>query len=186
MAPGRCVCGGDQVSKHHQCPEDRASFATRVMDKYWDPFYRYAYRRLGDHHAAQDVLQDAALKTFSAWCSQPELIEGSSGYCWTIFRNALLDHVGKHRREICVSDPSDDVHATGSASPTENGVVARDVLGRALRALPERHQEIFFLRHYAGFTTAEIAQMLGLGAATVSTYLSSAKNRLDEWFSKLE
>jgi RNA polymerase sigma factor (sigma-70 family) len=154
------------------------------MDKYWEPFYRYAYRRLGDHHAAQDVLQDTALKTFSAWCSQPELIEESSGYCWTIFRNALHDHVVKCRREICVSDPSDDVQAGGSASPTENGVVARDVLGRALRELPERHQEIFFLRHYAGFTTAEIAQMLGLGAATVSTYLSSAKNRLSEALSK--
>ncbi|MGW6445757.1 RNA polymerase sigma factor [Lentzea sp. NPDC055074] len=174
------------MTTHQECPRDRAQFATRVMDVYWDPFYRYAYRSLGDHHAAQDVLQDAALKTFSAWCSQPELIESSSRYCWTIFRNTLRDHVVKHSREICVSDPSDDVHGTGSASPTENGVVARDVLGRALRALPERHQEIFFLRHYAGFTTAEIAQMLGLGAPTVSAYLSSAKTRLGEWFSKLD
>lgn len=167
-------------------PGDGASFVTRVADKYWDPFYRYAYRCLGDHHAAQDVLQEAALKIYRVWRSRPELIEKNPGYCWRIYQNALRDHVRKSRLETLSTDRSDGVQPSGSTSPGENHVVTQVLLGHAFRVLPERHQEVFFLRHYAGFTTAEVAKMLGLGAATVSTYLASAKNQLSRWFTDMD
>lgn len=184
--PLRRSAGDDPVK---QGPEDGATFETRVVDTYLNPFFGYTCKVLGDYHAAQDVLQDGMLRLINACRSEPEHVEGTPGYAWAILRNALFDHLRKQRRiqKLSGSDVTDDgVTTRGTSSSTENDVVKRILLQRAIQELPERHREIFYLRHYGGFKPAEIAEMLGLKETTASNYLSSAKNQLRAWFDELE
>lgn len=57
--------------------------------------------------------------------------------------------------------------------------VDRDVdLERAVALLPRRQREVVGLRYFAGLSTAETAQALGLSDGTVKSTLSDARARL--------
>ncbi len=48
----------------------------------------------------------------------------------------------------------------------------------AVRALPDKYSAVIHLHYYEGYTTNEIAKLLGLPAATVGTRLSRGRDRL--------
>ena len=48
-------------------------------------------------------------------------------------------------------------------------------------ALPKPHRLVLYLHYYQGYTTGEIADMLGENPSTVRSRLASAKRRLREW-----
>jgi RNA polymerase sigma factor (sigma-70 family) len=170
--------------EHRKTPEDRDDF-TKVVESYGRPFYSYAYSRLRDHHTTQDVVQCAIIKLHKKWMADPETVEKNRAYAFTILRNAVRDHLRAQRRESDISDRS-DVGMPDTHPGPERHAVARDLLERALGELPERHAEVFFLRHYAGYGPSEIGELLGLATATVSTYLSSAKSILRETLATLD
>ncbi|QFZ22788.1 RNA polymerase sigma factor [Saccharothrix syringae] len=157
-------------------PEDRAGF-TGVARKHWRPFYRYAYSRLRDHAETQDAVQCGLIKLHAAWTANPGLVEQSPAYAFRVLVNAFRDHLRSRRRE---SGPVADVDVPDPCAGPEHRVVTLDLLRWALAEIPERHAEIFFLRHYGGYSPGEIGDRLGLGTPTVSTYLSSAKRLLLE------
>jgi RNA polymerase sigma factor (sigma-70 family) len=157
---------------------------TKVVESYGRPFYSYAYSRLRDHHTTQDVVQCAIIKLHKQWMVDPETVEKNRAYAFTILRNAVRDHSGPNDASQVSVTGQTSAHRTRTPGP-ERYAVARDLLERALGELPERHAEVFFLRHYAGYGPGAIGELLGLGTATVSTYLSSAKSILRETLATL-
>ena len=62
--------------------------------------------------------------------------------------------------------------AAGTPSPAPSAVLA------AMRTLPPRQREALVLQHYAGLSTAETAQMLGISADAVQRHTARAMSSL--------
>jgi len=67
---------------------------------------------------------------------------------------------------------------TLSAEPIEPVVEPPGSLFAALRELPEQQRGALVLRYYIGCPTDEIAEILGIGGATVRVHLSRGRRRL--------
>jgi RNA polymerase sigma-70 factor (ECF subfamily) len=92
---------------------------------------------------------------------------------YRIFRNLAIDHLRKRsRRQISELDP--DRHgAAGRTRP-----LLRIQLWRAVNELPEEQREVFVLRELHGLSYAEIGDVTGSSASTVTTRLHHARQKL--------
>jgi RNA polymerase sigma factor (sigma-70 family) len=79
------------------------------------------------------------------------------------------------------TEPIDEV-GLGADSPGPEALAmsaqTRSRIGRAFRALPERQQEVFVLRHVEEWSTSEVAEVLGMSTGTVKSHLFRAIRQL--------
>ena len=136
----------------------------------------YAYLLCGDVGDAEDLVQDALVKTFSRRRAGLEL-----GSAEAYVRRAILTtYVDGWRRRgrwserlhlVATRDSSDGPEVT---VPTQVDVVA------ALRTLPRRQRACVVLRFYEDLTVAEIAEQLGVSVGAVKRYLSMGVHALED------
>lgn len=134
----------------------------------------YAYLLTGDLRDAEDLVQDALVKTFV----RGRRIELSSaeGYVRTVILSTWIDtyrrrrHWERVRHLVARGDRQD--------GPAEV-VGARSDVQAALAQLSPQQRACVVLRFYDDLTVPEIAERLGLAPGTVKRYLSVAVGRLE-------
>lgn len=133
----------------------------------------YAYLLTGELHAAQDLVQDALVQTFSRRsASQVEHLEA---YVRRAILNAYLNAQRRGQRWGTL------VHLV--AEPESGGgfdTVAADRadVHAALARLSPRQRACVILRHFDDLSISEIARRLDLSDGAVKRYLSDARHRL--------
>lgn len=133
---------------------------------------RTAYLLAGDHHLAEDLLQQALLATARHWRS----IDNPEAYT----RRALYhQHISWWRRrrrltEVYGDRPDLGDEAAAGADRSE----LRLSLDRALRLLTPKQRAVLVLRYYEDLTEAATADMLGVGVGTVKSTTRQALARL--------
>lgn len=108
----------------------------------------------GDHHAAEDMAQEAFAR---AWRGLPTGLEPGQQRAWLhrTSRNLAVDELRRRRRRLMAPiEQLDHLHA----SVEEAG--APDAAREALARLSAHERFVLLLRFEAGFTHAEIAQLL--------------------------
>lgn len=135
----------------------------------------YAYLLCGNVHDAEDLVQDALVKTFARRRSGIEL-DSAEAYVRRAVLTLYLDGWRKRKRW--------SVRLPVAAEPTERADHADAVGDRvdvvaALAELPRQQRACVVLRYYEDRTVAEIADALGVGDGTVKRYLSLATRRLE-------
>jgi putative glutamine amidotransferase len=108
----------------------------------------------GDHHAAEDMAQEAFAR---AWLSLPTGLAPGQQRAWLhrTSRNLAVDELRRRRRRLMAPiEQLDHLHA----SVDEAG--APDAAREALARLSAHERFVLLLRFEAGFTHAEIAQLL--------------------------
>lgn len=151
-----------------------------------DPLLRAAVLMCGNHHLAQDLLQDALAKLASRW---DQVRHGSpEAYVRRILYRDAISHWRKWRRE-----PPYDVHSPDGEFVTR--AVARDnaaewVAGahvrEALGQLAPRQRAVLVLRYYEDLSEEQIAEILGISRGTVKSQASSALANLRRLLPELE
>ena len=137
---------------------------------------RTAFLLTGDHHAAQDLLQNALMKVAARW-SQVSRAGDPTAY---VRRVLYHEHVSawrreRHRRE----EQSTAAPPERPAARDEAGdVVRRVVLRQALAKLTTRQRALVVLRYFEDVSEAETAQILGLAVGSVKSQTSNALARL--------
>jgi RNA polymerase sigma-70 factor (ECF subfamily) len=156
--------------------DDRAAFAA-LYRLYFDPVYRFCFRRLGGHDAAEDA---AALVFAKALAAMPTYRQGKGSFrAWlfTIAYRVVADEFRGRRP----SEPLDAAAWVTDPEPTpeERFLAAeeRDRLASLLATLPEDQRRVLELRR-AGLSGAEIAQALDRSHAAVKMLQSRAMARL--------
>lgn len=143
-----------------------AEFAAFV-EAHADELLRTAWLLVGDPHRAEELTQQALVRTYAAW---PRVREGNpGGYARRVLVNLRVDSWRRRRREVLL--PPEDLpahHVDGGSRTVED----RDQLVRALRALTARQRRIVVLRHLVGLTEAEVAADLGVSVGTVKSTAS--------------
>lgn len=131
----------------------------------------YAGLLTGDESEAQDVLQDALVKTFSGR-ARFEHINAAEAYVRRTIATLVVDRA---RRRVPV--PVEDGVRPEAAVLGPDADVAMDVRA-ALRLLTPRERACIVLRFFDDLTVPQIADRLRLAQGTVKRYLSDASARL--------
>jgi RNA polymerase sigma-70 factor (sigma-E family) len=134
---------------------------------------RTAYLLTGDQHRAEDLVQDALIKTYRAW----DRLQSSSPDAYT--RKVMYHlNISWWRRgrsaEISTDRPPD-----GARGPDEAGQsVTRLALRAALHQLTPRQRAVIVLRYFDDVTEFEAAETLGISVGTVKSTTSRALLKL--------
>ncbi|ETK32474.1 SigE family RNA polymerase sigma factor [Microbispora sp. ATCC PTA-5024] len=149
---------------------DRADFE-RYVEQRSDRLLRTAYLLCRNWATAEDLVQTALAKAWTAW---RRVGDDPDPYVYRILANT---HATWWRRRWRGEQPT--------ASPPEPAVAdAADALGsraavrQALACLPPRQRAVIVLRYFADLGDAEIAEILGCTPATVRSQASRALARL--------
>ncbi|MCI9671752.1 MAG: RNA polymerase sigma factor [Lawsonibacter sp.] len=126
--------------------------------------YRAALAILGDPHEAEDAVQDAFVRYLE---KAPADLENSSAWLMRVLVNGCKSRLRLAWRRV---GPLPEMLPT--PGPEERQELEE------LFALPPEDRVAIHLHYYEGYSTDEIAQILGCRPGTVRSRLSRARDRL--------
>jgi RNA polymerase sigma-70 factor (ECF subfamily) len=123
--------------------------------RYADDVYGFVNSIVRDHHEAEDITQNLFAKLMRIIGKYEQREVPFSAWILRVARNAALDHM-RARRQI----PFEEVRTTDEGHE-QVGFERFQSLRTALDRLPGDQREVLILRHIAGLTPPEIADVLG-------------------------
>lgn len=153
---------------------DADAFADLVLPRFAS-LYGLARVVAGDHHVAQDALQDALTR---AWIELPRLRQPAAFDAWLrrLVINACRSEWRRRRRK-----PTERLDAIGEPaveSDPVRDVELRDELHRGLSLLTPDERAALALRYYADLSTEIGAAVMGVGSATYRSRVHRAVRAL--------
>lgn len=146
---------------------NRTSTAEGVLDAYGDAILRLAYSYLKNRADAEDILQDTLIQYLTR---APEFESREHEKAWLLrvcinrCKNLLLTPWRQRREELSENQPC--------FQSEDNGVL------EAVAALPVKYREVIHLFYMEGYSTRELAALLGRSEAAVRKQLSRGRELL--------
>lgn len=155
-------------------PEEKIKFE-ELYDKYRGFMLKVASRVLRGEQDAEDAVHNAFLSLAKNMKLVPELDSLKlRGFLYIVTENKAID-ILRDRKRREVEEPLDG----GQPLYAPVGDVEHD-LAWCISQLPPRYQEVILLKYSHGYTTREIASILGISFAAASKLDQRAKARLKE------
>jgi RNA polymerase sigma-70 factor (ECF subfamily) len=161
-----------------------------IVRMYWRKVFNVAYKFVGKHDEAEDLVQEIFLKMFK---SLDTFDRRANFQTWlvSVSRNLCIDHYRSVRKERQTIDRAVDASELSPAS-TDPGPMAaleqRDrltLLRDALAALPEALRTAVLMRDIHELSYQEIADRLGLPQGTVKSRINRGRAELARQIRKL-
>ncbi len=155
---------------------DRKRRFDRIVAVFYADMYRYAAWLCRDKSIAEDVVQEALLR---AWKSLDALREDAAAKQWllTIVRRENARYFERRRLETV---DIDNLTASQSALLAETPNDELDELREAIYGLEDDYREPLVLQVLMGYSTNEIAELMGLKQGAVLTRLHRARLKLKD------
>ncbi len=134
---------------------------------------RTAWLLCGDTHRAEELVQQALMRTYVSWSTARE--RDPLAYTRKTLANLRIDTWRKHRREVLTAP---DEVPDGRVDAGSEVHAERDRLVRALATLSARQRRIVVLRHLEGMSEREVAADLGVSLGTVKSTASRGLGQL--------
>lgn len=151
--------------------------AFRVLyEKYGDRVFATAYRVLGEHHAAADLVQEVFVKLHRELRS----FKFESRFSTWLFRvavNHALNRVSEGSRHARIHEKIQR-DGRGDIGGTREGRPLDDEIHGALQQLSPKLRVVISLRYLDGLSYEEIAEVLDLSLGTVKSRLFLAHETL--------
>jgi len=140
------------------------------------PLLVYLTRVAGNRTLAEDLMQETYYRFLRA--RLPELGETHrKNYLFRIATNLMRDHWRRHKDQFKMEAETCEIGAPESM--TER-IHQQSVLRRAMQRLKPQEREMLLLAYGQGSDHKEIAEILGLKAASIRLLLFRARRRLAE------
>ena len=170
----------------------------QLVKRYDRNIFRIAQHITQNREDAEDVVQDAFLKSFQ---NLEQFQEQSKFYTWLV-RIAVNESLMKLRKRRTAKTVSldEDVQTEDDAVPREVADWApnpeqlykqeelREILSKTIQGLPSGFRTVFVLRDVEGLSTEETAEALDLSVPAVKSRLLRARlqlrDRLNKYFRK--
>jgi RNA polymerase sigma-70 factor (sigma-E family) len=137
--------------------------------------FRTAYLMVGDHQLAQDLLQEALVKTLMAW---PRLHDHHDLEAYTR-RIIVTTSISWRRRRSFYERPVETLPER-SGPDLADAVVTHDAVVAALSTVPPRQRAAIVLRYYQDLTESQTAEAMGCSVGAVKSQVSVGLRRLRE------
>jgi len=140
-----------------------------------------SWRILGDAEEVKDAMQETFLRVFR---HLKRYDESGDFHAWLarITINVCRDLDRRRKRRSFV--PLDEAVSVSSGERVDDALIARSdlaLVGRALDALPDRERLAIILRDIEGFSTEEVASILGNAKPTVRVQIRNARAKIRSW-----
>ena len=146
-----------------------------LVERHYRELYRYAYSVLREQRSAEDTVQDAFERAFSAlgrYSEERLRAMRLRPWMYKITLNVARNRL-RRRREVPVEEPS----VAGGAASDQDREAVMDVLA-ALGELPERQRVAVTLRYLQDMPYAEISSATGWPEGTAKTLVRRGLVRL--------
>ena len=165
---------------------DKKAFDLLVL-KYQHKIVNLVMRYVRDPELALDITQEAFIKAYRAI---PRFRGDSAFYTWMyrIAVNTAKNHLAAQRRrpmdvDLDLQDPEQyDLHAKLRETDTPEGVTLgkelKEIVERAIAALPEDLRTAIILRELEGMSYEEIAQTMECPVGTVRSRIFRARDAI--------
>lgn len=148
---------------------------TETFRRVGPAMFRQALSVLADRACAEDVVQEAFLRT---WRRRERLRPGElDGYLVQTARNLAIDQLRWRERRPTAPDPAPEALVLPR---TEDATTDSERLSAALRTLPPEQREVVMLHLIDGWTFPEVARRTGAPLGTVHSRFRYALARLRE------
>jgi RNA polymerase sigma-70 factor (ECF subfamily) len=146
----------------------------------------HCYRMLGSVQDSEDIVQETLLRAWRGLESfEPRA--GIQSWLYRIATNACLDELERRPRRPQPIQPHPDTPIDEAAAPTYDPA-ARYALREglelallsAIQQLPGRQRAVLILRDVLGWTSPEVADLLGSTGAAVNSALQRARVTVDQ------
>ena len=146
-----------------------------LVHAYSADLYRYAVWLCRNSEQAEDIVQETFMR---AWKALDSLQDHRAAKRWliTILRRENARRFERVQADTASSDPVGLDRFPGFDQG--HGRTETFVLRRALAALPDEYREPLLLQVLGGYSSEEIAELLGIKAGAVMTRLSRARQKL--------
>lgn len=154
----------------------REAFAI-VYDEFVKKLYNYAFFRVKDREAAEDIVSETFIKALEHISSFDPRKGGAASWLYRIARNTLIDYTRKKGRTVGFPEDFDIADVKNLKTNLEN----KDMLQKieiALTKLSEKEREIIMLRVWDELSYKEIANVLGKSEASLKMASSRALKAL--------
>jgi len=151
------------------------------------PLYGAALLLVGDHHHAQDLVQETYARVARHWSSLSRPGGAPYAYAHTTLYRLAIDRWRTRARRV-TEHPSDEIEqsyaasARSPASPPAGDAATDDrlVIRQALARLTPRQRAVLILRYVEDRTEVETAALLGCSVNTVKSQARLALRRIRE------
>jgi RNA polymerase sigma-70 factor (ECF subfamily) len=144
--------------------------------------FRYAQLLTqGDRSKAEDLVQKVFEAAATGWADVPRDDEGRRRWLFRVLRNKAIDLWREESRIVLKSEPIDgDREASSADDPCALviGSISDEQLWKELKVMPPMQYQVAYLSWGCGWSTAEIAETLGIVAATVRVHKHNAVMQL--------
>ncbi|HHX28984.1 MAG: RNA polymerase sigma factor [Bacillota bacterium] len=154
------------------------------FEEFGPQIFHYALTILGDTHAAQEVVQETMI---GVWRGASRFTASSSVSTWvySICHNKIVDYIRRESRHVRRASGADlsasavtfENEPCGTWSYIDPGGDSME-FWETFRRLPNGQREVILLFYDAGFSVAEVAEILEIPAGTVRSRLHAGKQRL--------
>jgi RNA polymerase sigma-70 factor (ECF subfamily) len=149
-----------------------AGFYERSARSLW----AYLTRVSGDPALADDLMQESYVRFLSA-ARPPRLEDGevaSRRYLFRIATNLLRDHWRRPHSTSIEEIPEEFFAAQSDAAQSESAAI----LSPAMARMKPRERQLLWLAHAEGYSHHEIAEVTGLGSASIRLLLFRARRKI--------
>ena len=156
----------------------------RIVERHSRRLFQSAYRLTGNEQNAEDVVQETFLKAYR----NLHRFDGRSQFSTWLYRiavNCAMDLMRKESRRTARERAEDvsDLATLATEHPPPDRLAASSETGRAvarvLGGLSPTERAAFVMRHFEGYSSVEIGQLLGIrgGAARNAVFRAVSKLR---------
>lgn len=170
--------------KAYQAGDERA-FDTIVRTQY-QALYAHALRRLSQHEAAEDAVQDTLLRAYRAL---PNLDGDLALKAWLhrILTNVCHDEGNRRRRQYGLVEKMGALPEETADDIADEAVLHDTVriMSEALEGLPERYREALVLRYVDGLSFREVAEATGVSEENARARVHRGRQALHKIMARL-
>jgi RNA polymerase sigma-70 factor (family 1) len=157
---------------------DHAAF-TEIYNRYWQPMFIYALKRLGDQDQAADVIQDLFTQLWNR-AQELQIDTALKSYLFTSVRNQTLNLLARDKRAEDYSQKLALAFQEG-LNTTDQELSFREfsrLLDIEVQNLPPRMLAVYVKNKEQGLSHKTIARDLGISEDSSKTTLSRALTEL--------
>jgi RNA polymerase sigma-70 factor (ECF subfamily) len=161
--------------------DSQAQFEQIVMP-HLDAAYNLARWLTGNHHDAEDIVQEACVRALRFAGG----FRGGSSRSWmlAIVRNMTYTWLKKNRPDAMVSIDDEELAEIEDPSGPPVDKLDAGFLRAALGELPVEFREAIVLRDIEGFSYKEIAEVADVPIGTVMSRLARARRQLQSYLAQ--
>jgi RNA polymerase sigma-70 factor (sigma-E family) len=133
--------------------------------------YRTAWLLAGEHHLAEDLVQETLAKLYRAW-RRVEQTDNPAAYAQTVLART---YISQRRKKSSTERP---VPRTPDRADTQGDPALRLSLMQALAELAPLDRAVLVLRYFEDRSPDQVADVLGKNSGAIRTRTSRALDRL--------